>query len=236
MKTAIAFLFAAAVLSGCVTEPLPEAPLSAQERASSIRAVIHGLSIGIVDEGWHTGLVLPVQALGPSRLSLRSRFPRAKYLVFGWGDRSFYMAPHPGLATTFSALFPSPSVLYIQGLQGSPRNTFPHAGELHWICVSSEQAHRLALYLNAYLRKRRNGTPVDLGSGPLPNSYFFASVGTYDAFYTCNTWTMDALAFAGLPVSAQGVVFAGQAMSEVRHLANCPRAGTNAVTALPAPK
>lgn len=223
MRTAVVSAVAAAVLAGCAGGlPAPGAPRAAQARPPATAGGAE-TSVAIVHEGWHTGLVLPAKALGSSRLGLRPWFPDARYLVFGWGDRSFYMAPHPGAATALSALFPSASVLYIRGLRNKPRTAFPRVGELHWVCVSSGELSRLAVYLNAYLRKRSTGSPIELGTGPLPDSRFFASTGTYDAFRTCNTWTTAALAFAGLPVSANGVVFAGQAMSEVGSLPACRR-------------
>lgn len=115
-----------------------------------------------------------------------------------------------------------------------PRNAFPHAVELRWVCFTSGEVRRLAVFLNAYLHKHRDGHPIDLGSGPLPNSRFFDSLGSYDAFYTCNTWTIAALAFSGLPVKTQGVVFAGQVMTEVRSLPRCMQGQTH--EALPSTK
>ncbi|MHB0887352.1 DUF2459 domain-containing protein [Acidithiobacillus sp.] len=44
------------------------------------------------------------------------------------------------------------------------------------------------------------------------------TLGTYDAFYTCNTWTATALHIAGLPVDPQGVLFARQVMSAIQRL------------------
>ena len=41
----------------------------------------------------------------------------------------------------------------------------------------------------------------------------------YDLAYDCNRWTAEALASGGLPIKAQGVVFAGQIMGQVRQLA-----------------
>lgn len=233
MRTLAALILAVGVLAGCAAGP----PLPSQTRTSPMSTTAHGISIGVVHEGWHTGLVLPAAAFGGSHLGLRSWFPDAKYLVVGWGNRSFYMAPHPGLATAISALFPSPSALYVRAIQGGPRNAFPLDGELSWVCLSSAAVRRLSTYLTAYLHKRQDGNPIELGKGPLPNSRFFASRGTYDAFHTCNTWTIAALRFAGLPVNVRGVVFADQVMSEVHDLPSCAQeVTTSPAAALPAQK
>jgi hypothetical protein len=44
---------------------------------------------------------------------------------------------------------------------------------------------------------------------------FYAATGTYDLSHTCNTWTAEALRAAGAPVSAAGVVFAGQLLDQL---------------------
>ncbi|MBN6743956.1 DUF2459 domain-containing protein [Acidithiobacillus sp. 'AMD consortium'] len=180
------------------------------------------VTIGVLDEGWHTGLVLPVGALGPSLDHLRHWFPEAKYLAYGWGNRNFYIATHPGPGMAIDALFPSSSVVFVEGLSKHPKNALPPDAHLRWICVSRTAVWRLDAYLGDYLRMGPSEDPVSLAPGPFPGSRFFASTGTYDAFHTCNTWTAAALKFADLPVSDEGVLFAGQVMSEIRPLRSCP--------------
>jgi uncharacterized protein (TIGR02117 family) len=209
-------LTAGALPGGCATSlpPIEEAELTPPP--PHLQPVGSGMRIGVVDAGWHTGLVLYSRDLGAQLLSLRRWFPDANYLVIGWGERSFYMGANPGVGTALRALFPAPSVLFVQGHAEPPTYV-----EVRWLCLSPVQTRRLDAYLAHYLRTQPNGEPIDLGPGLTPNSHFFASTGTYNAFHTCNTWTAAALEYAGLPVSAQGVVFAGQAMSEIRSLPAC---------------
>jgi uncharacterized protein (TIGR02117 family) len=206
-------LTAGALPGGCATglPPIEESELAALP--PHIEPVGSGMRIGVVDAGWHTGLVLSSHDLGTRLLRLRRWFPDANYLFIGWGERSFYMAANPGVATALRALFPSPSVLLVQGHAEPPTYL-----EVRWLCLSPVQARKLHVYLSHYLRTQANGDPIDLGPGVSPDSHFFASTGTYDAFHTCNTWTAAALEYSGLPVKAQGVVFAGQVMSEIRSL------------------
>ncbi|MBN6740930.1 DUF2459 domain-containing protein [Acidithiobacillus sp. MC6.1] len=200
--------------SGAAKPVLPPPPHFLKNRTE--------ISIGVLDEGWHTELVLPVRALGPSLADLHHWFPEAKYLVYGWGNRNFYMANHPGPGMAIAALFPSSSVVFVEGLPKHPKNALPPDAHLHWICASRTGVWRLDAYLGDYLRMGPSEDPVSLAPGPFPESRFFASTGTYDAFHTCNTWTAAALKFAGLPVSDEGVLFAGQVMSEIRSLRSCP--------------
>ncbi|HYW03341.1 MAG TPA: DUF2459 domain-containing protein [Gammaproteobacteria bacterium] len=179
-------------------------------------------SIGVLREGWHTGLVLPAGELDPPLAGLRKAFPRARYLAFGWGDRAYYTKGHPGFGTALSALFPSASVLFVRALPARPADALPKDASLHWLCVLPAQVRRLDRYIGHYLRRGPHGRPRLVGRGGWPRSRFYASAGRYDALHTCNTWTAAALEYAGLPVHAGGVAFAGQVLSRTRSLAGAP--------------
>jgi len=81
--------------------------------------------------------------------------------------------------------------------------------------VSREGIERLWEFLWNYLLPGKEGPPRRIGSGPYPQSVFYASTGTYNLSHTCNTWTAEALRVAGLPVSAAGVVFAAQILDQL---------------------
>jgi hypothetical protein len=175
--------------------------------------------IGVLIAGWHSGIVLPAGELGPLRPLLQGD-PRAKYLSFGWGDRRFYMAAHPGAGDALAALFPSPSVLFVQTVS-APADLLASDVEIHWLCADREEIWRTDSYIEESL-SLADGKPVDLGPGPLPDSRFYASTAHYSGVHTCNTWTVAALQHAGLPVRASGVLFASQADRRVRELRACP--------------
>src|SRR5271154_6649841 len=83
------------------------------------------------------------------------------------------------------------------------------------IRASSEGIQRLSQFLWDYLVIDKEGHPRRVGTGPDPQSIFYASGGTYNLGHTCNTWTAEALRVAGLPVSAAGVVFASQVLDQL---------------------
>lgn len=172
-------------------------------------------------EGWHTGLVIPAKALGPGLNGLRETYPQARYLAFGWGNRAYYTAPHPGSGSALRALLPSVSVLYVRALPAMPSKTLPLGSSVHWLCASALGMRKLDTFLAHYVRRKRDGQPIRLERGPWPHSEFFASTKHYDALHTCNTWTAAALSFAGLPVRSTGVLFAHQVMSQIRNLHGC---------------
>ncbi len=221
-------------LSGCAELPgrpggAPPPGFMASQRGPQVQAV------GVLIARWHTGLVLPSTELGPLRALLRYD-PTARYLSIGWGNRRFYTAAHPNSGDALAALLPSRSVLLVQGLAGAADAT-PADGRLEWVCADRGELWRLAAYVHDSLQwqsgRPANGPasgpsevpvqwPVELGAGLLPESRFYASSAHYDAFHTCNTWTLAALQYAGLHVSAAGVLFAGQVGRRIRHLPMCP--------------
>jgi Protein of unknown function (DUF2459) len=59
-------------------------------------------AIYVISGGWHTELGLPLETLSGSLAALKSDFPKARYLVFGWGARDYYMAKNPGMGDLLS--------------------------------------------------------------------------------------------------------------------------------------
>src|SRR5512146_775981 len=204
-----------ALLCGCAE--LPRAPSAPP--AAFLPDARPPLEIGVLIGGWHTGLVLPAGELGPLGPLLNAR-RRAKYLSFGWGNRRFYMAARPGSGDAVAALFRSPSVLFVQAA-AAPDDLLASDVRIRWVCADREALWRLDNYIEASL-SRHGGKPVDLGQGPSAGSRFYASTSHYSTVHTCNTWTVAALQYAGLPVSAGGVLFASQADRRVRELRACP--------------
>jgi uncharacterized protein (TIGR02117 family) len=175
--------------------------------------------IGVLVAGWHTGIVLPASELGALAPLLQTD-SHARYLSVGWGDRRFYMAAHPRSGDALAALFPSRSVLFVQRMS-TPAELSAADTRIRWLCADRQEISRLDTYIEGWL-SRDTGMPVDLGSGPVPDSRFYASTGRYSAIHTCNTWTVAALEYARLPVRAGGVIFASQVNGRIRGLRACP--------------
>lgn len=168
-----------------------------------------------MDSGWHTGLVLKSSELGPRLNTLLNPQPRSHYLMFGWGNRKFYMAPDPTLGMDMAALFPSKSTLLVEDCNRQPRACYSSAVKLRAIQISPAGQQRLDNYLLATMQLSADGQPKPLGPGPDSGSEFYASGLTYDAFHTCNTWTAQALHTAGIAVDWHGVIFAGQLWNQL---------------------
>jgi uncharacterized protein (TIGR02117 family) len=186
-----------------VAAAMPETPVPAR-----------GDTVYVIADGWHTELVLAVAEISGPLARLAAAFPGAPYLIFGWGSRDFYMARNPGLGDLLRAAVPGPAVMLVIPL-GVPPTAYLGPGNAWAIPLSGEGAAALSQFLSDSVAKNQAGAPVRAGDGPDPRSVFYAATGTYDASDTCNTWTAEALHAAGLPVTAAGVVFAGQLVDQL---------------------
>ena len=173
----------------------------------------------LIASGWHTEIGIPADTLPGSLASLRNESPAARYFVFGWGERDYYMARNPGLGDLLEAATPAPSVMLVIPLERSPSEFFTTGSNVFAIAVSQEGVDRLSQFLWIGLEKDPQQLPRRVGDGPYPGSSFYASSGTYSLGNTCNTWTAEALRVTGLSVSPTGVVFAHQVVNQVRGLA-----------------
>lgn len=211
------FVCLSAVQSGCAElPPRAGAPPAAFLPSPAGRQTFE---IGVLIAGWHTGIVLPRSELGAGG-HLLNRYPRASYLSFGWGNRRFYMAARPRSGDALAALTPSPSALFVQAAS-SPAKLSTGDARVHWVCLDREELWRADRYIEDSL-SRPDGRAVDLGPGPLPDSRFYASSTHYSGVHTCNTWTLAALQYSGLPVRAAGAIFASQVSRRIRGLRACP--------------
>ncbi len=186
------------------------------------------VTVYVTAAGWHTGIALPVPWLDHAWNRLPASFPDAKFLLFGWGERNYYMARDPGIGDALRALFPGPAVLLVTALAQPPQDALPNA-RVFAIGLSRVEADRMVAFIRTAFARSPDGQPYPVGVGFSPGSLFYAATGTYSATYTCNTWVAEALHVAGLPVTATGVVFAHEVVDQLRHLPGTtlwPRRGT----------
>jgi len=213
--TALVFL-AAAGLGGCAS-----APVAGERAEPPPLPSAGGTVLTVIDRGWHTDIALPVDAFSGPIATLGQAFPGARVLVFGFGDRAYYMAPGAPFLAMLAALFPSPGVILVTALDTSPAEAF---GSDHVVplVLSPEQRQAITGTLWRSLDEQADGSIRRLGDGPYPGSGFYASGDIYDAFHNCNRWTLSTLRRGGLPADPDGVVSAAEVMAQVRRMAAQP--------------
>ena len=203
-----AALLLLALLNGCASIS-PSAPVPNGEAR-----------IYVVGRGWHTDIGLPVDEVSGPLASLENGFPGVRYMVFGFGEREYYMARKTGSAEMLAAMFPSKSAVLLTALNAAPDIAF---ADQRVVLLRLPQAgvDEIAAGIWQSLEKHVGGA-ILLADGPYVGSVFYASDKTYDLFYTCNTWTAHLLHDAGFPIDVH-VVLADQVMEQVSQIAERQR-------------
>lgn len=171
------------------------APLANVERSKQILVLSNPI---------HTDIAIPVGGDLLNRFAfLRSAGldidnPNLRYLVFGWGGRSFYTETR-----TWADLKPGPvlksfaldrSVIHAELAGNIPLD----APAVTTIDISTEGLERLQQFILGSFDRADSGPVALPGSNYGPNDAFFEARGYFNALMGCNTWTAAALRQAGL--------------------------------------
>ena len=180
-------------------------------RPSEATVIVH-----VVRHGWHSGLVIRRDQIPSEAWPEHTRFPAARFLEVGWGDRAFYQSPDPGIRVALEASLASEgSVLHVAGLDRPPAEHFAHA-EITPVVLSARGADALARFVSRAYARDAAGRPIDLGTGLYPGSRFYAATGRYSLVYTCNSWIASALRAGGCPITPAWALTASNLMFQAR--------------------
>ncbi len=191
----------AAVLAVAGAYVLAGLALAMIPRNAGWRAPAAGVTIWIEDNGVHTGIVMPKYAAGidwrrdfPALDLPDARYAGYDHVAVGWGERNFYLGTPTWsdvrIGTVLHAAFGSTDTLL--HVEHVPR---PAAGShVRAVTLTASQYQRLA----ARIRGSRSAGPTIAGYQRY--DVFYPATGRYDALHTCNAWTSDTLASAGVRV------------------------------------
>lgn len=196
-----------AAAAACATRPPP--PLATGPASEAVH---------VVSRDWHSDIGLEVRDLRGRLATLGANWPGARSLVLGFGERGYLLSRDRSLADMAMALLPGPGAMLVTGLSTDPATAFGPEAAIG-LRVTPDGMAGLQRYLEDSFEWTDAGDPLRLSDGPYAGAVFYGSAMTYSAGFTCNTWTAEALAQAGLPVRVGGVLFAGQVMAQVRTLA-----------------
>ena len=153
--------------------------------------------------------------------------PDARWMLFGWGSRAYYMATPELSDTSFGPLFKAltldASVMHVEIL-GALDETHPAVSSFD---VPEAGFERMLAFIRASFAEA-NGAPVHIeGAHYGKNDGFFEANGSFNALVGCNTWTARALREAGLqtgwwnPLPRNAGLFAGAAQLRAAHTGWC---------------
>lgn len=174
--------------------------------------------VTVVSHGWHTGLIVARDDLPSDMAPLFEHLEEAPWIEFGWGDRSYYQRGEgrPWLLIP-AAMWPTETVMHVVGVPEPPTLYFPES-EQETISISADAWPDLMAALIAGFAHESPRQAEYLGTGLYGDSAFFTGQGRFHLRRTCNTWTLEILAAAGLDVQPEGTIRARGVMRQVRDL------------------
>ncbi len=199
-----------AQLAGCATSRVFEAvPLLPPEPLTE--------TILVLDDGWHTEVALPAASLDEPLARFRGSFPANPWISFSFGERRYELQQKHNALDNLIALIPGPGIVMVIGHVAtiSAGNETLRTTPLK---ISRAGLDRLQDFLWRDFSPGAYAGAEMLRDAPEFNMRVYASTASYDATYTCNTWTLEALRAAGLPTSPLGVLFAEQAMGQIQRI------------------
>jgi uncharacterized protein (TIGR02117 family) len=161
-----------------------------------------GRRILVLSSPIHTDIAVPAEALTGAEFGflrdagLPVDNPNARWVLFGWGGRSFYVATPEltdiRLGPLLKSLTLDSSVMHVAVTGAVDEATVPS------FPISDGGVKRLLAYIRASFAGR-GGEPVPIpGTGYAESDTFFEAAGSFNALLGCNTWTAAALREAGL--------------------------------------
>ena len=163
------------------------------------------LDIYILTNGIHSDIVVPVITdqknwfTEINHLNKNLEASQYKYLAIGWGDKGFYLN-----TPSWDQLKASTALKAVFGLSGTAVHatyykSMTESDTCKKISISKEQYARLLKFIDDSLKKgdSDNIMPIVTSATHGNTDGFYEATGRYSLFYTCNTWTNQALKFCG---------------------------------------
>ncbi len=175
------------------------------------------VEIFIQTNGVHTDIVMP--AISEYKdwtkdfpySNTKSKDSSLKLLAIGWGDKGFYLE-----TPTWDQLKASTAIKAAFGVSGSAIHaTYYPSMKLSSRCksikLSKDQYLRLVEFIDKSLVKNQEGENSHIVTKGLYgiNDAFYEAKGRYNIFYSCNTWSNDALKACGQKACLWTVLQAG---------------------------
>lgn len=158
------------------------------------------IPIYILSNGVHTDIVLPLKneikdwSTDISYLDTKAKDSTRQNLAFGWGDKGFYLD-----TPTWANLKASTAAKAITGLSSSAMHiTFYGSLKEDENCkkffISENQYQKMIRYIeNSFLLDTSNKIQRIGTHSYGKHDIFYEAKGSYNLFYTCNTWANQAL-------------------------------------------
>ncbi len=164
-----------------------------------------GIEIFLITNGMHTDIALPIKNelkdWGSSlpythTLSMNSTMG---FAAFGWGDKGFYLETPTWADLKASTAFKASFWLGTSAMHVTYYRQLRETGECKRVVVSQDSYHKLVNFIENSFALKNDGTFAHIaGHSYAQHDAFYDAHRTYSLFYTCNSWTNEALKTSGL--------------------------------------
>lgn len=167
-------------------------------------ACLKDQTIYVKTNGVHADIVIPVNYLSENFVQKLQMPIKAQFLSFGWGDKNFYLNTPSwtdlSFTTAFEALFmQSASVMHVTAYSWKNKQMNNNWKEVK---VCQHQLDKIIRHIYTSFKDENIYGFVSIKSA---NYYttdkFFDAYGSYNCFYTCNTWVVEGFQKANIPVA-----------------------------------
>ncbi len=160
----------------------------------------NNVEIYILTNGVHTDIVCPVKS---EQIDWSNLIPfsdtkgqqEAKYIAFGWGDKGFYLDTPEWKDLKVSTALKAAFWLGNSAMHVTFYNKMHIDNDCRKININVSDYENLIQYIKASFRYDEKGK-VELIATEMvygTNDAFYEATGTYNVFFTCNTWANNAL-------------------------------------------
>ena len=163
------------------------------------------ITIYVFTNGAHTDVVVPARndihdwTKDFKYADTRTADSTFGYLGIGWGDKGFYMDIPTWNDLTFRIAFCAAFWLNSTAIHATYYRCMREGDDCKRITITKSQYIRLIDYITGYIvtdgDKRAINIPTDAVYGD--HDAFYEAEGRYSVFFTCNTWTNNALKRCG---------------------------------------
>jgi uncharacterized protein (TIGR02117 family) len=159
-----------------------------------------GVEIYIQADDIHTDLILPIR----NEIKDWSAFVNPKdakagdstytHVAFGWGDKGFYINTPRIEDLKFTTVFKAAFFLSTSAMHVAFKKSIKENETCKKICISKESYKKIISHIESSFQVDGQQKPILIkGAGYTPHDLFYDANGTYNLFYTCNSWANQGL-------------------------------------------
>jgi len=166
--------------------------------------------IFVVQEDWHTGIILHTNDVDSSIWPEIVRYRDKKFVDVGWGDEKFYQVPgYPFFTAARAVLLPTQSTLRVFPYSTAILSAYFEDSRILKIITGRKELDQLCSFIAESYKRDEHGNP-QLSELYENNDHYFLAKRNYHLFRTCNTWVALGFKESGFDVRSFFVLYGKQ--------------------------